>query len=204
MGTIEISGKPFHFQDVELTYENATIIDKSTARRNLTDFKHILDKRNVEFCIMHGTLLGAVREHGFIGHDIDIDTCTTDEKALVNCIPELYENGLKLCRYESGIIYSSIRDGVYIDVYVVNKLKGIMGLFFVRYLNRIIPRKYFTNMKTLQFLDETFTVPSHTMELIEFWYGKNWRTPLDKCPSNDSYKPGDWLEKHFKFLFKNE
>ena len=151
MGTITIKGVPFAFEEVELTYDNAVIIDPSVAKMNLIDFKNVLEAHHVHFLIMHGTLLGALREHAFIKHDIDIDTCTLDEEGLINVIPELDKMGLKLCRYESHVIYSFIRDGVYIDVYVVNKLKGLIRPFYVRYLNRIIPRKY-TPFWALRFL----------------------------------------------------
>lgn len=202
MGEININGKNFIFQDIEITYENASIIDPSIAKRNLLDFKKILDKYQVKFLIMHGTLLGAIREHGFIKHDIDIDTCTLDEKRLVEVIPALDKAGLKLCRYEKNLIYSFIRDGVYIDVYIVNKLQGLIRPFYVRYLWRIIPRKYFRHIKKMDFLGESFNIPSHSIELLEFWYGKEWRIPISNAPSNDEDPRGTYLEKHKRFLFR--
>lgn len=47
MGIININGKPFHFQDVELTYENSHAIDVSIAKKNLLDFKRIMDNEKV-------------------------------------------------------------------------------------------------------------------------------------------------------------
>ena len=41
MGEININGNIFIFQDIELTYENATIIDPSIAKNNLLDLKKI-------------------------------------------------------------------------------------------------------------------------------------------------------------------
>lgn len=202
MGTINIKGKAFTFKDVELTYENSTIIDPSTAKQNLLDFKQVLDSNHVKFLIMHGTLLGAIREKAFIKHDIDIDTCTIDEEGLINIVPELDKIGLKLCRYETNVIYSFIRNGVYIDVYIVNKLQGLIKPFYVRYLNRIIPRKYFYFTKKMEFLDTTFSIPNHSMKLLEFWYGKDWRTPKSNAPSNDEDPRGTHLEKHMRFLFR--
>ena len=110
MGEININGNIFIFQDIELTYENATIIDPSIAKNNLLDLKKILDEHKVKFLIMHGTLLGAIREQKFIKHDIDIDTCTFDERGLINTIPALDKAGLKLCRYEKNLIYSFIKN----------------------------------------------------------------------------------------------
>ena len=94
MGEIIIKGKIFTFEDVKLTYDNATTIDASIAKQNLLDFKKVLDERNIKFLIMHGTLLGAIREHDFIIHDIDIDTCTLSEEKLIEAIPALDKVGL--------------------------------------------------------------------------------------------------------------
>ena len=204
MGTINIKGEIFQFEEVKLTYENATTIDPTIAKQNLLDFKSILDQNKIKFLIMHGTLLGAIREQDFIKHDIDINTCTCDEEKLVKVIPLLDKIGLKLCRYEPTLIYSFIRDGVYIDVYIVNILQGLISPFYVRYLNHIIPRKFFRNIKKISFLGEKFQIPNHSIQLLEFWYGKNWRTPIDNSPSNDEDPKGSYLEnqKRYKFLFK--
>lgn len=202
MGEIIIKGRPFAFNEIELTYENATIIDSSIAKKNLLDFKEVLDECHVPFLIMHGTLLGAIREHDFIKHDIDIDTCTLKEEALINAIPKLAEIGLNLCRYEKGLIYSFIREGVYIDVYIVNKINGLIRPFYVRYLGHAIPRKYFRKTKKIAFIGSTFNIPNHTEELIKFWYGENWRTPISDSPSNDKDLKGDYLEQKYRFLFR--
>lgn len=202
MGEIIIKGKPFVFKDIELTYEKATILDCSIAKRNLIDFKTILDENKVPFLIMHGTLLGAVREHDFIKHDIDIDTCTLNENDLINTIPALAKIGLCLCRYEKGKLYSFIRDNVYIDVYIVNKLQGLIRPFYVRYLGYVIPRKFFRHPKKISFLDVEFKTPNHTEQIIEFWYGKNWKKPISNSPSNDKDIKGSFLEQKFRFLFR--
>ena len=202
MGEIIIKGKPFLFEDVKLTYENATIIDHSVAHKNLLDFKKILDKNNVKFLLMHGTLLGAIREKNFIKHDIDVDTCTMNEEALIEIIPELTNNGLKLCRYQPHFIYTFIRGNVYIDVYIVNKLQGLIKPFYVKYLDYIIPRKYFRNTKKILFLGETYNIPNHPIQMLEFWYGKEWRKPVSDFPSNDEDKRGSYLRRRWRFLFR--
>lgn len=202
MGEIIIKGKPFFFEEVHLTYEDATIIDKSIARKNLLDFKRVLDQHQLTFFIMHGTLLGAIREKDFIKHDIDIDTCIMDEESLVELIPALTKAGLSLCRYEKNVIYSFIREDVYIDAYIVNELDGLISPFYVRYLYKIIPRKFFEGQHTITFLGEEFRIPNHSIQLLEFWYGKNWRTPIADTPSNDEDKTGRFLWKHMRFLFK--
>lgn len=202
MGEIIINGKPFHFEELELTYENTTTIDPSIAKQNLLDFKNVLDKHGVKFFITHGTLLGAIREKDFIKHDIDIDTSTLDENGLINTIPALDQIGLKLCRYESNVIYSFIRNGIYIDVYIAKKLQGLIRPFYVKYINHIIPRKYFRHTKKIHFIGERFDIPNHSIQLLEFWYGKDWQTPISNTPSNDEDPRGTYLEKHRRFLFR--
>lgn len=204
MGEININDKAFFFEDIELTYEQATIITPAIAKQNLIIFKKTLDKRRLPFFLMHGTLLGAIREHDFIKHDIDIDTCVTDEEALKEAIPDLSEAGLKLCRYQEHLLYSFIKDNVYIDVYIVNKLEGLIGLFYVRYLGNIIPKKFFIGSKNILFQGEKFRVPFYTMQLLKFWYGKDWRTPKENAPSNDRDQRGYFLEheRKYRFLFR--
>lgn len=204
MGTINIKGKPYHYTDVELTYENAVIINPETARKNLLTFKRIMDEANVEFLLMHGTLLGAIREHDFIKHDIDIDVSIQDEYRFLELIPAIEKEGLKLCRYYENVMCSLIRDGVYIDVYFVNILPKwcVLRPFLVRYLHRILPRKFFVRPQTINFLGETYRIPNHHLELIEHWYGKDWRTPVSNAPSDSEYKKLTYLEKHFRFLFR--
>lgn len=203
MGQIMIKGKPYHYDELELTYENSHVIDASAAERNLLDFKKVMDRCKVKFMIMHGTLLGAIREHAFIGHDLDVDTCTWQENRLLEAIPELERAGLKLCRAD-GLIYSFIRDGVYIDVYLVQKLQGLISPFYVRYCGHVIPRKYFRFPKKMEFLGEEFRIPNHVEDLLVFWYGKDWRIPKSGAPSNDEDPRGTELETspRTRFLFR--
>ncbi len=81
------------------------------------------------------------------------------KKKLIEAIPALDKVGLKLCRYESNILYSFIRNGVYIDVYIVNKLKGLISPFYVRYLHYIIPRKFLDILKAYHSLEKHFIFP---------------------------------------------
>lgn len=39
MGIININGKPFHFQDIELTYENSHVIDATVAKKKSIRFQ---------------------------------------------------------------------------------------------------------------------------------------------------------------------
>ena len=131
MEEIKIKGKCFNYEPEQLSYETSVVIDKDIARENLLLFKKIADRNNFNFLIFYGTLLGAIREHDFISHDIDIDVVTNDEDKLLEIIPELINNGFKFIRYESSpslksytTLYSFRRSSVYIDVYIAYKEKN--------------------------------------------------------------------------------
>ncbi|MHA1222232.1 MAG: LicD family protein [Candidatus Heimdallarchaeaceae archaeon] len=54
-------------------------MEKEEAIQALKDIKEILDENNVKFWLESGTLLGAIREGGFISWDYDIDLGTWDK-----------------------------------------------------------------------------------------------------------------------------
>ncbi|MBD3247309.1 hypothetical protein GF378_01680, partial [Candidatus Pacearchaeota archaeon] len=48
-------------------------MNKDEALKALTDLKEVLDKNKIPFWLEYGTLLGAIRDKGFIPWDDDID-----------------------------------------------------------------------------------------------------------------------------------
>lgn len=204
--SILVKNQPFYFDELDLEYENSKALDKKKAKKNLLLFKDVLDAHHLDFYIMHGTLLGAIREQDFIDFDIDIDTCTNNEKELINLIPILCEVGLKLCRYNKGKIYSFIKDDIYIDVYIYKEAPFMFYYKYCRYLGRLFPKKFFDGFEIINFLNTQFKAPNHSIELLEYWYGKEWRVPCPNCPSNDTIwfeKPLIWIKKKcFNFIEK--
>ncbi len=195
---INIDGEIHEFEELDLSWDNATPIDHAIATQNLLLFKEVLDKHQLDFVLIYGTLLGAIREKGFIEHDYDIDTTLFDEKQLIKLIPELKKAGLVLVRYtEQQKAYSFMKDGCYIDVYIPEKINGLAGLFYMKYCGRFFPKRFFKALTTIEFLGSQFKVPHNPEKLLQYFYGKNWRTPIKKKPG--IVEPS-WMRKIKRFF----
>lgn len=153
-------------------------IDKTIAKENLLLLKDILDKHHLRIILLFGTLLGAVREHDFIDHDEDIDLVMKKEDmpAFLSTLFELREHGFELARYERRGFLSIIRKGEYIDFYFFQPYSEDSNLY---YCCRDIC-KYETLNDTIlyPFQGSEFLIPRNYIEYLEFYFGKNWQTPI--------------------------
>lgn len=199
-GEIIIEGKPFCFDKLPWVYHeipNAKF-DLELAKECLLLIKKILDSKGVPFLLMHGTLLGAYRDGGFIPHDIDIDLSIyeKDDEALKSSIPELYEAGIKICRYHYGIIYSFIYKGVICDIDVIQHARFPYSFRYYRVLTELVPKKYLSNVTNYAFLGNSFLIPHNPSAILAYEYGKDWRIPQKGKSANIS---PIWM-KPFKFV----
>ncbi len=68
--------------------------EKSVAIQHLKDFSEILNKHDIDYCVMFGVLLGMLRHQDFIPWDDDIDIVIFEyEKFLEHCQQELEARG---------------------------------------------------------------------------------------------------------------
>ncbi len=158
-------GKP---QDVEIATENLLLM------------KEILNKYDIEFWLMFGTLLGAIRDKDFIKHDTDTDIggFYRDNEKLLAAIPDMVSKGFTPIRAKTSIgAYIFIRKDEYIDIYLYRLVKNHMNINVWNCWNYEIPETYFKEFNHIQFLNTIFTVPSNSDLLLEEWYGKDWQEP---------------------------
>lgn len=179
MGEIIINGSPFLFEDMPWVNEDV-VLDKEDAKYMLSTMKKVLEKHGVHFLLNFGTLLGAVREHDFIGHDCDIDLSMHEKykDKLLQAIPELYELGIKLCRYYyKGTIYSFHYKGIICDINVVFEPIFPYNIWFYKTLEQLYPKKYSVETEYIDFLGEQYEVPKNPERCLAYMYGDDWRIP---------------------------
>jgi phosphorylcholine metabolism protein LicD len=140
--------------------------------RNLLDAKTILDSFNIPFFLMYGTLLGAVRDNGFIENAKDTDLgLFVESKEPFPAVINIFRNqGFMLIRTAcNDNIVSVFRDGEYID--------------FVFYKHENLS---FKNLINFDFLDTKFLIPEDYEKLLTELYG-DWRTPVLNCHATKFY-----------------
>ncbi|MBO4825939.1 MAG: LicD family protein [Prevotella sp.] len=206
-GEIIIEGKPFSFEKLPWVDIPNLVFNKELATECLLIVKEVLDQHNITFVLMHGTLLGAYRDKNFIPHDFDIDLAfyQKDDEAFKSIIPELYEKGIKLCRYHYGIIYSFIFKGLICDFDVICKAEFPLGFRYYRVLTELTPKKYLSTAEPLDFLGKAFMVPANPERIIAYEYGKSWRTPQKGRQGKISpiwMRPFKFMKKAFFFVLR--
>jgi len=171
---IQTSRGVFTYEPKEL-FIGRKFLDPVVSKNNLLDFKAVMDKHNIHYGLWFGTLLGAIREKGFIKHDEDTDVFMLEEdreKVLI-ALFDFEEIGLKVIRYEESLL-SFMRDDDYIDIYFYKKSfnQRIM-------LDNGIDGKYLESTKNIDFLGTQFPVSENPEEALEILYGADWRIPLE-------------------------
>ena len=163
----------FLYEPIEFSL-GSKILDPIISQENLLTFKSVMEKHQIHYGLWFGTLLGAIRENGFIKHDEDTDVFALEEdrNKVLNALIDFEEAGLKVARYNEHLI-SFICKGEYIDIYFYKK-----SLNQRITIDNGIDGKYLESTKMMKFLGDDFPIPHHPEEALEILYGANWRTPI--------------------------
>lgn len=199
---IIINGKPFYYDAVDLKFAEGPVITFEQARDILFDMKRLLDNKGIRFWLIYGTLLGAIREKSFISHDFDVDIQTDMFDEFLSIIPYLDAEGMKLIRVDPSRVYTFSKGGVYIDVYIKKSAPFPFSLWCYWLNGNIVPKKYITPYKTIDFLGKDFLVPGNPEGLLEFFYGKTWRTPIPGVHGRYDIYPIYFYRKYIKKILK--
>jgi len=163
----------------ERYYGHTAGMKKEDAVYLLNTLKKVFEENGIQLLLAYGTLLGAIREHDFIGHDNDMDTMIwrKDMQKGLDLAPELAKYGIKLECYVLPWIFTYSYNGVTCDIDVINEPVYPLNKRYCLIESQYIQRSFFEHAVQYEFQGETHTVPAHPEVLLEYHYGKKWRIP---------------------------
>lgn len=166
--------------DVPLTAEDGSFF--------LCTMNKVLASHGVVMMPMFGTLLGAIREHGFIKHDSDIDVViyAKDKDKVFGLSKELEKYNIHLHCYVLPWIFTFEYKGMTLDVYPLYESAWPWTNRYYLLLEKYISRSFFDATEDYELFGETFKVPAHPENLLAYLYGKSWRIPQSTKPKIES------------------
>jgi len=153
------------------------------AKRVLLEVKSVLDVLKIPFFLIFGTCLGAIREKGFIDCDFDIDLGIrhTDLLPKLNVVKAVFDTlGYETHYLSTPYTYNRMikveKDGIRVDLVNWDLCQG-------NYFHpvepdgkcQVFPRAMFDILTSIEFLGQTFCVPSPPEAFLTELYGPNWR-----------------------------
>ncbi|MBA7632804.1 hypothetical protein ES703_40359 [subsurface metagenome] len=182
-------------------------MNKEAAKHNLLEIKNIFDKLHIKFWLAHGTLLGAVREKGFISYDFDLDGAILATDWSPQLCSKFMKYGFACSTRKSSakrpaqlrIVKRGIVTHVGLKYYYPpeNIYFSLPNVPTVR--NATLPAKLLKGDYFIHFLGAKFRVPNPPQEYLEWLYGKNWRTPVNDLSWQKAWKKIS-LDKYLKWL----
>lgn len=160
------------------------------ALNNLVDIARVFDSRGSQYALTAGTLLGAIREGDFIGHDNDVDlmvpVSTFDPRIMYDLMAEGFEISRCLGFPDDGLEISLRRHGVQTDLFFLYPRRSkiyLSGYFWEPYYDdgsaTWIDYEFPDfDYGWLEFKGHRFRAPSDPEMFLVPYYGNSWRTPV--------------------------
>lgn len=192
----------------------------------LESFDQVMTANGYKYSLAFGTMLGAVREHGFISHDADIDVFMWIEDFDNRLIEILTQSGFILkhtfivddgkCAREDTIE----KDGVQIDIfYIYPALEGRKYTYCCDFIpidncrsreqsldkyGGLLPRRLEmpTSKELVRVPFERLSLPilKNAHEFLSFRYGKDYMTPKPNWTNGENPYIVRWVEKKAIFI----
>lgn len=162
-------------------------MDLQKARECLKEVVDLYSKNGFKVCLCFGTLLGAIREGRFLQDDWDIDLMLIPDDDFM-ILAEQYDDfdnlqyslkGYEIRKCSTDLFHSFKKDDVIVDV---NSGCFVGDRFIVNsdFFVDIYPSRFFIDMKEIEFEGCKVFVPNTPEEYLTYYYGANWRTPINR------------------------
>ena len=173
-------------------------MNKVAARSLLHDVHEVLESLGLKHFLIDGTLLGAVREGDFIGHDNDMDMGVFaeewTEEIVRDATSRMADKGIST-GHVFGILdkyfeIALVRDGVKCDLFFYRRDPENEALrIFHAFKNggRTLPDDVITyeypaelieNIRPMIFQMEHYPAPADPVAVLVCKYGQDWRVPV--------------------------
>ena len=173
------------------------------AKEALLQFDTCMRNNGIPYTLAFGTMLGAVREHGFIKHDFDIDTMMWNEDYFADMPNILYAYGFKRTHtflVDAGALGREETyeyKGVHIDIFfmypAINELPYCCDFLrrdcltynaCMKKYGSVLPRRLELpvkrEVKHVPFEDLLLPIPVNAEEILAFRYGQDYMIPNPK------------------------
>ena len=152
---------------------------------NMVLMQDILAKNGITCFLHYGTLLGAIREKGFIPHDDDADLGVfySDFDKILTTIPSLINAGFSFISMRHGRLLQFLRDDEQIDLFVAVRVWVPFGHRWAIDERVTISGNHLDLLLEIDFLKHTFLIPSEPEKMMKSLYGKTWKVPMKDIPS---------------------
>ncbi len=166
----------------------------------LSRLHFVLTNHHIAYHCDYGTLLGFMRDHGFIPHDDDIDITIplSETKQACEILKVFIEEGYQFLHgfsYEGRLYEFTVADpsGISVDVffprpcvesqynYGFQPIWTPSAIYPSERANTMIRYQFCapTGLSELQIQDVTTIIPSNANSILASEYGEGWRTPND-------------------------
>ena len=155
-----------------------------------------MNELGIDFFLMMGVLLGAVRERDFIKWDWDVELGIITDSVIdrVDEIRDKFESK----SFKVELVNPSYK-GFKINLFYCENKYSLWGLYFDDfYLQRNtfkFPKKYFLSFEKIQFRGLNYKIPNNTEKLLTYIYG-DWKTPIRSSVKKEYFESHIFIKEN--------